>query len=366
VKFRRFVGWLGGSENLTEINRIFNIACVVATLFCLLSGIESIFASLSPILIANNFFYTIVLALSFYFSRFKKSYRSCRIISIVTLIFIYTPILWIYNGGIRSGIPYFILLFGSFLTVLSISRKETRANKTISAMVIGVFCAVVIGLILIEFAYPNIIYQYENQAVQITDIVISLVFALVGNYVIIMAFVYLYYRQLEKAEEYSQKLEALVIRDSMTNLFNHAFVVTRLSEEVARVARRYSALSVIMLDIDFFKKVNDTYGHLFGDEVIKQIAQTLHSNCRAIDTVARYGGEEFLIILPDTSSKMAVIIANRLLNLVQGLHFDNQITVTLSAGIAQYEVGDTASGIIEKADSHLYEAKLAGRNQIKY
>jgi diguanylate cyclase (GGDEF)-like protein len=366
VKFRRIVGWIGGSENLTEINRIFNLASVVATLFCLLSGIESIFASLSPILIANNFFYTLVLALSFYFSRFKNSYRACSIVSIVTLIFIYTPILWIYNGGIHSGIPYFILLFGSFLTVLSVSRKETQSNKTISAIVIGVFGTVVICLILIEFAFPKIIYQYENQTVHIIDIVISLVFALVGNYVIIMAFVHMYYRQLEKAEEYSLKLEALVIRDSMTNLYNHAFAVTRLSDEVARVSRKYSALSVIMLDIDFFKKINDTYGHLFGDEVIKQIAQTLSSNCRGIDTVARYGGEEFLIILPDTSAKMAAILGNRLLTLVQGLHFDNQTTVTISAGIAQYEAGDTASGIIEKADSRLYEAKLAGRNQIKY
>jgi diguanylate cyclase (GGDEF)-like protein len=328
-------------------------------------SLEYCLVSLSPIVIANNFFYAAALALAFYFSRFKKRFIISRFLSIFTLIFIYTPLIWIYNGGLRSGVPFFILLFVSFITVSTVGKKESWKTKMMTGSVILIFCAVVVGLILIDFAYPEIIYQYENQKVQIADILISLVFALLGNFVIIRAFINLYYKQLEKAEDYSERLEDLVIRDSMTNLFNHVFVITRLTEEVNRMARKSSSLSILMIDIDHFKKINDSFGHIFGDEVIKQVSQILQTNCRSIDSVARYGGEEFLIILPDTSLQIACMVGNRLLGLIRQKQFDNQLTVTVSAGIAQYEAGDTPSSMIEKADANLYQAKRAGRDQIK-
>jgi diguanylate cyclase (GGDEF)-like protein len=363
--FKKNYDWLTGGEGLSEINRVFNVSCLVGLMFGVLSGIESIFASLSPIVIANNFFYSLVLAIAFYFSRFKKRFSISRFLSIFTLIFIYTPLIWIYNGGLRSGVPFFILLFVSFITVSTVGKKESWKIKIITGSVILVFCAVVVGLILLDFAHPEIIYQYPNQSIQITDILISLVFALLGNFVIIRAFINLYYKQLEKVEDYSDRLEDMVIRDSMTHLFNHVFVITRLSEEVNRMARKSSSLSILMIDIDHFKKINDSYGHVFGDDVIKQISHTLQSNCRSIDIVARYGGEEFLIILPDTSLQIANMVGNRLLGLIRSKQFDNQLTVTVSAGIAQYEPGDTPSSMIEKADANLYQAKHAGRDQLK-
>ena len=122
--YKRLLNWIAGGENLSEINRAFNAACVIGGLFCFLSAIECYLASLSPILVASNFLYTIVLSLSFYYSRFRQNFRAWRIISVFTLIFIYTPILWIFNGGIRGATPYFIPLFVSFLTILTITEKD--------------------------------------------------------------------------------------------------------------------------------------------------------------------------------------------------------------------------------------------------
>ena len=224
---------------------------------------------------------------------------------------------------------------------------------------ITTFCLVVECLVVLEFLHPEIIYQYTDPVVHMIDIIVGVVFSSFGNYMIIMAFVHMYYRQLDKVEE-------LAIRDSMTNLYNHVFAIARLAEEIDRASRNNSPLSIIMLDIDHFKEVNDSHGHVFGDEVLKQISHTLQSNCRSVDIVARYGGEEILIILPDTTSKMAGITGNRLLNLIRKMQFDNQVSITASAGVAQYKTGETASDLIEQADSKLYDAKDAGRDQLKF
>ncbi len=365
MNLQRFITLVGGDENLSGINRIFNIACIIGGLICILSGFECFIAGLSPYLVTANFFFTLILALSYYFSRFRHQFFVFRIFSIFTLIFIYTPLLWILNGGSQSGIPYFIPLFVSFLSILTITPKSSKTNRLISYAVLATFSLVVIVLILLEFSHPEIFYQYTDKTTQKIDIIVAAVFSLLGNYLIIMSFVKLYYRQLEKAEEATCRLEELVIRDSMTCLYNHAFALSCLKEEVDRAVRRNSALSVIMMDIDHFKKINDTYGHPFGDNVLKQLSQTFQNNCRSIDTVARYGGEEFLIILPDTTSQIASVIANRLLGLARNLKFENDVSVTVSAGIAGHIPGDTASSLIDRADSYLYKAKNAGRDQVK-
>jgi diguanylate cyclase (GGDEF)-like protein len=365
MSFQKLISWLAGNEDLTEINRIYNIACFIAMLFCLMAAVESALASLSILLIANNFFFSIILALAFYLSRFKQKFGASRLISVLVLLFIYTPLLWIYNGGSTSGIPYYILLFSSFLTILIVGKKDDCSNNlTLNGIVLIVFSIIITGLILLEFIHPEIFYQYKNQSVRYADTIISMLFALASNYFILRAFIELYYKQLDKVKEYSEKLEALVVRDSMTNLYNHAFIVNRLSEEIEKAARYQRPLSILMIDIDHFKRVNDTYGHTFGDEVLTQIAQSIQTKCRSVDIVARYGGEEFLVILPETCSTSAAIIANRLRQMIADIPFENGITVTISGGIAQYQTGDTASTMFTRADSLLYEAKNEGRNRI--
>ena len=124
-------------------------------------------------------------------------------------------------------------------------------------------------------------------------------------------------------------------------------------------AQRYKhALSLIMLDIDSFKSYNDKFGHLKGDEILKQVAEILKKNCRHVDIVARYGGEEFMVILPDTEIKGAKILAEKIRNAVQ------EIKLTVSAGVAGYEKDMTKDEFIEKVDKALYKAKADGKNKV--
>jgi diguanylate cyclase (GGDEF)-like protein len=353
---RKLLNLVTGCDDSVEINRIFNLACVLGGVFCFLSGVESYFASLSPFLVAGNFAYTAILLIAYHFSRFKRAFELSRIISIITLIFGYLPVLWIFNGGTRSSIPYFIPMFASFLTISTISRKASRPNRFASYGVILLLCAVVSALIVLEHVHPEWVYQYTDESVQVFDIIIGMIFSVICNFLMIMAFEQMYFRQLNKTEE-------MAICDSMTGLYNHLFIVSRLDEEIGRSLRYHTPLSVIILDVDHFKNINDTFGHLMGDTVLKQVSRGIKSQCRTVDKIGRYGGDEFLIILPETSMENAAILAKRLQDRIEGLTFDEPVKITISQGIAEYEQGESIRALIDRADTHLYSAKHSGRNQ---
>jgi len=167
-----------------------------------------------------------------------------------------------------------------------------------------------------------------------------------------------------------KRTEKLAFTDPLTELFNHRYFQETLAHEFIR-ARRYSKpLSLMVIDIDFFKKFNDTWGHLVGDQVLRHVAAIFKNSVREqIDTVARYGGEEFAVILPETSLDGAKLFAERIRSKVEQSrlnHDGNELSVTLSIGVSCTLVTncDKTSDLIEAADLALYKAKENGRNQV--
>lgn len=154
--------------------------------------------------------------------------------------------------------------------------------------------------------------------------------------------------------------------DVLTFLPNRRMIVRELQNEAQRAQRYPSPLSISVVDVDFFKKVNDTYGHLVGDEVLRHVAYQLRDNVRHPDMVGRYGGEEFLILLPNTDSKEATEQAARLCKCVREAQFPiggHDLKVTVSIGVAQYQPGtDTWDSLLNRADTAMYEAKKRGRD----
>jgi two-component system cell cycle response regulator len=168
-------------------------------------------------------------------------------------------------------------------------------------------------------------------------------------------------------------LEQMAITDSLTELYNKGYILRRLESELTRSARYNEPISLILLDIDFFKKINDTLGHIAGDTILKRLSKKLKESVRDVDVVARYGGEEFLVVCPNTSISGAAILAERIRESVQNTLFQAgniDVKLTVSLGISHLSpsslaVGDfSSSKLLQEADSALYKAKSAGRNKV--
>jgi two-component system, cell cycle response regulator len=165
------------------------------------------------------------------------------------------------------------------------------------------------------------------------------------------------------------RLEQLAIQDELTGLFNYRYLHTRLSEEFKRSERYRDPLACVMLDIDYFKRVNDLCGHDAGDAVLRETAQRLRGAVREIDVVTRYGGEEFLLVLPSTNFSGALSVADRVWRSVGGAPFalpSGPSRVTISVGVAVFPSRDikTKDQLIRAADKALYQAKADGRDRI--
>lgn len=165
---------------------------------------------------------------------------------------------------------------------------------------------------------------------------------------------------------YEQKLIEMNTVDALTGVYNRRSLESRLKEECERHNRYGRAFSVMMIDIDFFKKVNDTYGHQGGDLVLKNVASKAASVIRKTDFLARYGGEEFCCLLPETEGGAAETVAENLrLNIetMESPFSKKVIKVTISLGITSFESGETPESFLKRADEALYEAKRNGRNR---
>ena len=166
---------------------------------------------------------------------------------------------------------------------------------------------------------------------------------------------------------YQGRLERMATTDNLTGLANRYALDILLDQQTREISRHGSELSAIMLDIDHFKTLNDSRGHLAGDEILRSIATTLKESLRSSDIACRWGGEEFLIILTNTDLAAASMVACTLRDRIEKKHFafdGNPILVTVSAGVAAYRANETRESFISRADALLYQAKNEGRNRV--
>lgn len=164
-----------------------------------------------------------------------------------------------------------------------------------------------------------------------------------------------------------QKIEHLALTDTLTGIPNRRNITNLMAKEVSRSQRNGSNFSLVMCDIDFFKKVNDTFGHDTGDYVLKQVSSIIQQHLRQQDVVARWGGEEFLLMLPETSLDDAVRVAEKLRETIESFSMEfggHSFNVTMTFGVSIYENSLGLEKSIKKADDALYEGKQTGRNKV--
>lgn len=256
------------------------------------------------------------------------------------------------NNFIRKMDKTYTILAGIIMAlitgyiVMRVSSAFVASLASLSVYVVYIltgYYAMKFGNLWIEMVYPLLLA------------VIAFISAFIVKYLI-------------KSRDFEQQYK-LATTDGLTDLYNHRYFQEQMRMQIENSKRYETEFSLIILDIDFFKKFNDTFGHQAGDAVLRQVAQTLKRNVRATDIVCRYGGEEMSIILPNTGKDVAYSTAEKICKRVSDNKFrligDKEVTVTISLGVSTYPYdGNTASELIEAADKRLYNAKHNGRNQV--
>lgn len=254
--------------------------------------------------------------------------------------------------------------------LISKTPVSTNILITIALILITVVVVLIIPQMPVAVTFAMTIYlsyillsyylmQFYNLWVEIVS---PLSFALLGLIITVIA------KYLIKSRDFDQQYK-LATTDGLTELYNHRYFQEQMQAAVSHAHRYENTFSLIIIDIDFFKKFNDNFGHQSGDAVLKQVAAELKKNVRATDIVCRYGGEEMSIILPNTKSEEAISIANKLCTIVASkkmkLSNGRESNVTISLGVSTYgNDGTTSAVLIEAADKRLYNAKENGRNRV--
>lgn len=261
------------------------------------------------------------------------------------------------NGRIFVITGFFIVIFSLFLFGLAFRvDKPDRKVDVITAFPMTVMLVYFYVRIVVTIRTPEIENFMLTGTIQQLSFVIFIFFIVFTTFSMILMI----------TSDLETKLRLISIKDELTGAYNRRAMDEVLNKEIDRSLRYSAPFSLLMLDLDYFKEVNDNYGHQIGDYVLRELGRLLTSNLRMQDSVLRYGGEEFLILLPETSTQYATRTANKLRKIIQDsvLYTHPEIQLTASIGVASIQQNDTAKTMIERADAALYQAKASGRNKV--
>lgn len=351
VRLRRF--FVGSAAH------VMNLAFVV---LCWALGFlsDAIVALYASVAVAFNLIVYAVLR-SGWNQRFKDPSLTFLQISVPAMLGLYV----MYFAGLARGA---FLLLGLAMFSFGMFRFRTRGFMLLAALILTVY-ALLIGL-LAHFHYDSINLKLE--------LLLWVAFAMtLGQFSFLAGMVGELRRKVgDKNQELArqnaelqtamQRINDMAIRDELTGVYNRRYLMERITEEANRCSRSGAAFCLCMIDIDFFKKINDSCGHLGGDEVLRNVARTASQTLRQADFFGRYGGEEFVMLLTDTALEGAMITAERVRKQIEALAFaeiDPALHVTISVGVAEHARRGETAATLQRADEALYRAKHAGRNQ---
>ena len=266
-----------------------------------------------------------------------------------------TMVYVMHNAGAARGIFLIVILM---IFVFGVFRLQGREFLQIAVIVLMAYLALVWPLITASER------SSDNNLAILYGIVLLVVlpwFAMMGTYIGRLR------HQLNRSVVELESSQAITVRDDLTGAYNRRYLMSALHKEKNRSDRGGEPFSVCMIDIDYFKRVNDSKGHLIGDEVLRQLTLAIQPNVRTTDFFGRFGGEEFLLILSETSLAGACSDAERVRQKIEQarlLESDPALRITISIGVTQYRPKEEISTTLNRADMALYDAKARGRNWV--
>lgn len=244
---------------------------------------------------------------------------------------------------------FLAVLVATGLHIISLYRGQIQTYRI-----------VFMGLALLLFAFITDTLDEFVDMPEILNFIVEGVFQDIGFLLIIVGL----FAWVQETRENAARLHELATTDSLTGISNRRHFLEILPLHLSRSASKQSPLSLIVLDIDFFKQVNDEHGHNKGDDVLRKVAQQIHDEVGENGFVCRYGGEEFLIALHEADLSKAQALAEQIRSAVAAIRLSALQSLTVSLGVAQFDFQEDVDGLIHRADKALYEAKQSGRNKV--
>lgn len=345
--------------------RYFNIVLTLLIVFPLLSAVY-LFC------IGCNYQFSLVLILVsiFNFAMFVIA-NSCKkyyvVMSIVLYLFDFfmLPLVYVCGGGLKYGFwVYFVI--GVFLSIFFLKNELLIMTVSLQIVVYSfLICYNYSHNEISEFVFKLLHFNTHTYPEHVINIINFILAAFCIGIVIksvLVSYIDVHSTELRLVD----KLEKQTVRDPLTGTHNRRYLYKYLDSLVKDSQKNHVPFSIIMFDIDHFKGLNDTYGHLIGDEVLCKVSKIFIDALREYDVVARYGGEEFVVVLPGAKKSDAEKRANQIREEILKTKYNEKITkpVTISGGVAEFALGMNSSKIIKTADGALYDAKRSGRNKI--
>ncbi len=347
-------------EDLPFEYRLACIFFITAFILSILSLISNIFIGLQISQTVVAFIFIVMCSL-FAVSPLQRKEEFIKPL-LLFVTFIYLPYMFIQTAGINGTILLFMLL--------SIFMNAIIFKGRICALVVAVSITIyAFGCILIIYM-PGLFIPYPDQQSRVLDFCVSWIMTATAIAIMTVSIVKSHARENAKTKTLLMEIEItnkaladLSIRDPLTGIFNRRCFMSFLETEMLSSHNNGNSICLIMMDIDHFKRINDTFGHGFGDEVLIQTTKAAGSHIRSFDMLARYGGEEFVVVLPNCTAAQAVSIAERIRRAVADLTFRYSLDLTISLGVACSNKNESPGSLIQRADKALYIAKGQGRNQ---
>jgi diguanylate cyclase (GGDEF)-like protein len=353
-----FFLWKQNKERFEGISN-WLLCFLLQALGMILIAMRGIVPDFLSIVVSNSMIVTGSVFLYFGFADFiKEKILRWPYFVLVGLFFVYYFYFGIIDPSLnmRLTLLYMIIVFLNFQSARILFKRrdiQMQKNYWFTGTVVFLSGLFYLGGLIDNLFKPNGIDYFNKGLNFITLIIVSQIVKFIITFSIIM----MINKKLILNLEYIAKV------DELTKLWNRRSIVEKLKDELLRSKRYNCEVSVILLDIDFFKKINDNFGHLTGDFVLKKISEILKKNLRETDFIGRWGGEEFIVVCIETNKEGVWAVAEKLRKSVADYDFKLDIPVTISLGIADFNRGENIEDLLDRADTNMYNAKKTGRNK---
>ena len=361
--FKRFMN----EQKIPLREKLFYVVFGVTILGGITGAITCKLINSSDTSVMISFSLIMVYILLFLWGIYKPKYQEKLLISgLLGISFFIFPAMYLSGGSIKSGIPaYLVICLSAILFVIPRHSIPIAAVQTVFYFVIY----------YISYAYPSWVVEtpafatalgertFNYSAVISNTCMATLVMGIMAKGVF-----KIYIRENNLVKSSIKEIERQSTIDPLTNIYNRRHMYKYLSQQVAKAQEEHTELSLAMFDIDKFKVLNDTYGHLLGDDVLKAISHILKNSCRENEIVARYGGEEFVLIMPGINNDEAFERADKIRDCIAKSYLSPELPkdkpVTVSGGVSTFRSGYDEEKLVAIADENLYASKETGRNKV--